>query len=166
MHDTVYVKNKILHHTLKNITPEEAFTGVKPEIEHFRYLGAQCIFMYPKRRSPSQTLQGERIRLWDNSESSKTFQIDIPGQRQIETSKDVVLEEEIAFQRSRESQIEIDSEIVPSPLSAVQRETVIDLVDPVDPIALVDVPRDIVVGHKRHVWARQILQEAEGHETP
>jgi hypothetical protein len=27
-------------------------------------------------------------------------------------------------------------------------------------------PRDIAVGHKRHVWARQTLQEAEGHATP
>jgi hypothetical protein len=49
--------------------------------------------------------------------------IDIPGQRQIETSRDVVLEEEIAFQGSRESQMEIDSETIPSPPSAVQRET-------------------------------------------
>jgi hypothetical protein len=51
-------------------------------------------------------------------------------------------------------------ETVPSPLSAVQRETTID---PVDPVALVDVPRDIAVGHKRSTWARQTLQEAEGH---
>jgi hypothetical protein len=102
--------------------------------------------MYPKRRSPSQTLQGERIRLWDNSESSKKFQIDIPGQRQIETSKDVVLEEEIAFQRSRESQMEIDSETMPSPPSTVQRET---NTIPADPVAPVDMFRDIAVGHKR-----------------
>jgi hypothetical protein len=27
-------------------------------------------------------------------------------------------------------------------------------------------PRDIAVGHKRHVWARQTLQEAEGHAAP
>jgi hypothetical protein len=36
-----------------------------------------------------------------NSESSKTFQIYILGQRKIETSKDVILEENIAFQRSK-----------------------------------------------------------------
>jgi hypothetical protein len=76
----------------------------------------------------------------------KTFQIDIPGQRQIETSRDVVLEEEIAFQRSRESQMEIDSETIPSPPSAVQRETNIISVDPVSPV---DMFRDIAVGHKR-----------------
>ena len=30
----------------------------------------------------------------------------------------------------------------------------------------VDVPRDIVVGQKRHTWTRQTLQEAERHVVP
>ena len=30
----------------------------------------------------------------------------------------------------------------------------------------VDVPRDIVVGQKRPTWARQTLQEVEGHAAP
>jgi hypothetical protein len=81
-----------------------------------------------------------------NSESSKTFQIYIPSQRKIETSRDVVLEEEIAFQISKESQMEIDSETIPSPPSAFQRETDIILADPVAPV---DMSRDIAVGHKR-----------------
>jgi hypothetical protein len=54
-------------------------------------------------------------------------------------------------------------EIVPSPPSAVQKETTID---PVNPVALVDIPRNIAVGHKRPVWARQTLQEVEGHVPP
>jgi hypothetical protein len=80
--------------------------------------------------------------------------------------KDVNFEEEIAFRRARESQMEIDSETILSLPSAVQREIAIVPVDPVDPVALVDVPRDIVVGHKSPAWARQTLQEAEGHATP
>jgi hypothetical protein len=59
-----------------------------------------------------------------------------------------------------------EEETIPSPPSTVQRETTIDPVDPVDPVALVDAPRDIVVGHKRPAWARQTLQEAEGHAAP
>jgi hypothetical protein len=102
--------------------------------------------MYPKRRSPSWTLQGERIRLWDNNESSKTFHIGIPGQRHIETSRDVVLEEEISFQISIESHMEIDSKTIPSVPSVVQRETNII---PADPISLVDMFKDIAVGNKR-----------------
>jgi hypothetical protein len=102
--------------------------------------------MYPKRRIPSQILQGERICLWDNNESSKKFHINIPGQRHTKTIKYVVLEEEIDFQRSRESQMDIDRETVPSPPSIVQRET--DII-PANPVAPVDMFRDIVVGHKR-----------------
>ena len=78
-------------------------------------------------------------------------------------SRDVIFEEEIAFRRSRESHMDIDRETIPSPPSTVQRETIID---PVDPVAPVDVPRDIVVGHKRPAWARQTLQEVEGHVAP
>jgi hypothetical protein len=42
--------------------------------------------------------------------------------------------------------MEIDSETIPSPPSVVHRET--DMI-PVDPVAPVDIPRDITVGHKR-----------------
>jgi hypothetical protein len=86
------------------------------------------------------------FRKKEYSEFSKTFQIDIPGQRQIETSRNVVLEEEIIFQRSRESQMEIDSKTIPSPPSTVHREK--DII-PVDPVALVDMFRDFAVWHKR-----------------
>jgi hypothetical protein len=85
------------------------------------YLGAQCIFIYPKIRSPSQTLHGEMIHLWDNNGSSKTFQMYISSQRQIEKRRDVVLEEETTFQRSRESQMDIDSETIPSPPSTISK---------------------------------------------
>jgi hypothetical protein len=57
--------------------------------------------------------------------------------------------------------MEIDSEkkeeTIPSPPSTVQRETIINLVDPVDLVALDVVPRDIAIGQKRHAWARQTL---------
>jgi hypothetical protein len=36
---------------LKNMIPEEAFTGVKPEVGHFRIFG--YTFIYPRRRGPS-----------------------------------------------------------------------------------------------------------------
>jgi hypothetical protein len=58
--------------------------------------------------------------------------------------------------------MEIDSETIPSPPSAVHRETYIipdDPIAPVDPVAPADsfsprnIPRDITVGHKRPAWA-------------
>ena len=48
MHDIVYVQNKSLHQTLKNITPEENVTRVNPEIEHFMIFGCLVYFHVPK----------------------------------------------------------------------------------------------------------------------
>jgi hypothetical protein len=39
----VYVQNRSPHKTLRNMTPEEAFTGVKPEVGHFRIFGCPSI---------------------------------------------------------------------------------------------------------------------------
>jgi hypothetical protein len=159
----VYVQNMSPHQILKNMTPEEAFTEVKPEVGHFRIFGCPVYFHIPKEKRTKLDPSGRKGTFVGYNESSKTYWIYIPGQRQIEVSRDVILEEEVAFRRSKESQMEIGSEIVPSPSLAVQRETVID---PVDLVAPVDVPRDITVGHKRLAWPQQTLQETEGHAAP
>jgi hypothetical protein len=88
--------------------------------------------------------------------------------------RDVTFEEEVSFERSRGSHMEIDSErqeemvFSPPHPPAIQRETVehIDPIDLVDHVALVDVTRDIIVGRKRPIWACQTLQEVEGHASP
>jgi hypothetical protein len=77
MHDTVYVQNKSIHHTLKNTTAEEASTRVKPEIEHFRIFGCPGYFHVPKEKE----VQAISLRKKGYNESSKKFQIDIPSQR-------------------------------------------------------------------------------------
>jgi hypothetical protein len=99
------------------------------------------------------------------SESLKAYWTYIPGQRQIEVSRDVIFEEDVSFKRYRGSHMEIDSERqkekVPSPAHppTIQMDTVkpIDQIDPVDLIAPVDVSRDIAVGRKRPAWARHTL---------
>jgi hypothetical protein len=63
MHDTVYVQNKSLHQTLKNITPEEAFTRVKPEIEHFRIFGCPMYFHVPKEKKSKLDHSGRKDTL-------------------------------------------------------------------------------------------------------
>jgi hypothetical protein len=164
-----YVHNRIPHQILKNITSEEAFTGVKSQIGHFKIFGCPVYFHVPKEKRSKLDPSGRKGTFVGYSESSKAYRIYILGQRQIEVSRDVIFEEEIVFQRSRESQMEIDNETIPSPYSAVQREKTIipvDLVVPVDLVAPVDIPRDIAAGHKRIAWARQFLQEAEGHAAP
>jgi uncharacterized membrane protein YvbJ len=114
---------------------------VKHEIGHFRIFVCPVYIHVPEEKRTNLDPSGRKSTFVGYSESSKAYQIYILGQRQIKVSRDVTFEEEIAFQRSRESHMEIDSEkkeeTIPSPPSAIQRETFIDPVY---------VPRDIVVG--------------------
>jgi hypothetical protein len=147
----VYVQNISPHKTLRNMTLEEAFTGVKLEVGHFRIFGCSSYTHVPKEKRTMLDPSRRNGTFFGYSESSKEYQIYILGQRHIEVSRDVTFEEEVSFMRSRGSHMDIDSEkqdeMVPSPPP-------------------VDVPKDIVVGQKRPTWTRQTLQEAEAHEAP
>jgi hypothetical protein len=150
----VYIQNKSPHKILKNMSPEEAFTRVKHEVGHFKIFGCPIYFHVPKENRTKLDPSGRKGTFVGYNESLKAYHIYIPGQRQIEVSRDVTFEEEISFRRSRESHMEIESEkdeTTPSPRSKIQRETVTDPIDPVD------VPRDIAVGQKRPTWAQQTL---------
>jgi hypothetical protein len=129
---TVYMQNMIPHKIMKNMTLEEAFTGVNPEVGHFMIFMCPIYIHVPKEKRTKLDPLGRKGTFVGYNESSKEYQIYIPGQRQIKSSRDVTFEEEITFQRSIESQMEIDSGKVPSPPSTVQRETITDPVDPVD----------------------------------
>jgi hypothetical protein len=109
---TVYVQNIIPNKTLRNMTPKEAFIEVKPEVGQFRIFGCPVYIHIPKEKRTKLDLSSIK----GYSESSKADRIQ---QRQIEVSRDVTFEEEVAFMRSRGSHMEIDSEkheeMVPSP---------------------------------------------------
>jgi hypothetical protein len=46
----MYVQNRSPYNILKNMTPEEAFTGVKPEVVHLRIFGCLVYFHVPKEK--------------------------------------------------------------------------------------------------------------------
>jgi hypothetical protein len=130
MNGIVYFQNKILHQALKNITPEEVFTGMKPNIEHFRLFGCPLYFHVPKEKKfkldPLE--RKDTMNIQRHSRSTSLVR------ENFETSRDASLEEEIVFQRSRESHMDINSETIPSPPLEVQRETNTIPVDPVAPV--------------------------------
>jgi hypothetical protein len=169
--NAMYVQNRSPNKTLRNMTLEEAFTGVNPEVGHFRIFGCLVYIHIRKEKRTKLDPSGRKGTFVGYNESSKAYRIYIPGQNQIEVSIDVTFEEEVAFMRSRGSHMDIDSEkqeeMVPSPPHppTVQRETV-EPIDPIDLVPPVDVPRNIVVGQKRPTWTRQTLQEAERHVAP
>ena len=47
---TVYIQNRCLHSILENITPEEVFTGIKPDLSHLRIFGFPVYILVPKEK--------------------------------------------------------------------------------------------------------------------
>jgi hypothetical protein len=45
---TIYVHNRSPHHILKDMTPKEAFSGKKPNVEHLRIFGCPIYIHIPK----------------------------------------------------------------------------------------------------------------------
>jgi transposase InsO family protein len=47
---TIHVQNRIPHCILKDMTPEEAFSGKKPNVENLRIFGCLVYFIFPKTK--------------------------------------------------------------------------------------------------------------------
>jgi transposase InsO family protein len=79
----VCVQNRSPHKTLRNMTLEEAFTGLKPEVGHFRIFGCPVYIHVPKEKRTKLDPSGRKGTFVGYNESSKAYRIYIPSQRQI-----------------------------------------------------------------------------------
>jgi hypothetical protein len=68
---TVYVQNRRPHKIMKNMIPEESFTGVKPEVGHFKIFGCPVYIHVPKEKRTKMDRSGRKGTFVGYSESSK-----------------------------------------------------------------------------------------------
>ena len=162
-------------------TPEEVFTGEKPDVGHLRIFGCTVYVYVSKEKRTKMEPSGKKDIFVSYNETSKVYHVYVPGRRQIEVSRDVTFDEAIAFLRSRESHIDVEMEeheapndiedLVPDyPRSDVQREEHSDHVpDSVDPMELVGPSERLVFAphvKRRTTWLHETLQEVEKHVAP
>ena len=89
---------------MKDKTPKEVFSGIKPEGGHLRIFGWPVYIHVPKeKRTKMEPLGKKGVFVW-YSENSKAYRIYVPSQRKIEVRRDVNFHEEAAFKKSRELQ--------------------------------------------------------------
>ena len=115
------------------------------------------------------------------NETSKEYHIYVPSQRQIEVNQDVTFDEDVAFLRSKESHVDVETEkhedpkdiedpVPDSPRSNVQREEhadhVSDSMDPMEPVGPLERPAFPPPAKRRPAWLQETLQEAEKHTSP
>ena len=106
----VYVQNKCPHKILKDMTPEEAFTGVKPKVGHLRIFGLPVYIHVPKEKRTELEPSCKKGTLVGYNESSKAYIIYIARFKQIEVSRDVTFEEDMVIQKRRGFDMEIDDD--------------------------------------------------------
>jgi hypothetical protein len=159
----VYVQIRSPHRVLKDMTPEEAFSGKKPSVEHLRIFGCLVYVHVPKEKRKKLDPSGKKGIFVGYSESSKAYIIYIPGQQKVEVSRDVTFDEKIAFRKSIEDSMDSNEEEeheVPQEESTGSpkhlNEEPHELVDPVD------VPKI----KKRPAWLESTLREEERHKAP
>jgi hypothetical protein len=87
----IYVQNRIPHHILKDMTPEESFSGKKPNVEHLRIFRCHVYFHIPKNKRNKLKPLGKKGIFMGYNESSKAYIIYIPKQNKSEVSRDVTL---------------------------------------------------------------------------
>lgn len=98
----VYLQNRSPHRALGHMTPEEAFSGKKPDIGHLHIFGCITYSYIPKEKRTKLEPTAEKGIFVGYSETSKAFRIYIPAQRRVVVRRDVKFEEDTAFRRSRE----------------------------------------------------------------
>jgi hypothetical protein len=94
------------HNALGLKTPEEMFTGKKPEVSHLKRFGYPLFIHIPKEKRNKLEPSGKKGIFVGYCEVSKAFRIYIPGHRHIEISRDVTFDEEATLKKSRICQLE------------------------------------------------------------
>jgi hypothetical protein len=177
---TVYVKNRLSHSALGLKTPEEMFTGKKPEVSHLKIFGCPVFIHIPKEKRNKLEPSGKKGIFVGYCEVSKAFRIYIPGHHHIEISRDVTFDEDATLKKSRRCQLEEVYEEEPViPRTAVREvpraeELVGEVVTSPDEEILEDhdilevqEPPQMTILHKiKPAWARELIQYGEKYGVP
>jgi transposase InsO family protein len=88
-----YVLNRSPTVSVKNITPEESWSGIKPSVHHFRVFGCLAYAHIPdnhRKKLDSKSIKCVHLGL---SEESKAYKLYDPIEKKIIISRDVVFDE-------------------------------------------------------------------------
>ena len=94
MNWTIYVLNRCPTLAVKDVTPGEAWSGVKPSIDHFRVFGCIAHVYVPEERKTKLDNRSITCVLLGVSEESKGYKLFDPVAKRVVVSINVIFEEE------------------------------------------------------------------------
>ena len=95
-----YLQNRSPHRVVGSMTPEEAFSGKKPEVGHLRIFGCITFSYVPSEKRTKLEPTTERGIFVGYNEISKAFRIYLPSLRKTVLRRDARFEEDGAFRKS------------------------------------------------------------------
>jgi hypothetical protein len=145
--------------------------GKKPSVDHLRIFGSHVYIHVPKQKRTKLEPSQKKGTFVGYSETSKAYQIYVPGQKYKEVSRYVTFHEEVAFRRSKELPCDTNQQKAPSPepsdsqLSDEQREEARE--PSVDPVRdSVEFPLEKPPVKRKPAWCCEILKDAKKHAAP
>ncbi|GMI66347.1 hypothetical protein HRI_000304000 [Hibiscus trionum] len=91
---SIHVLNRSPTITVQNMTPEEAWSGKRPSIEHFRIFGCVAYAHIPDQKRTKLDEKAEKCIFLGVSEQSKAYKLYNPITKKIVISRDVIFDEE------------------------------------------------------------------------
>jgi hypothetical protein len=163
-------------------TPEEMFTGKKPEVSHLKIFGCPVFIHIPKEKINKLDPSGKKEIFVGYCEVSKAFRIYIPGHHHIKISRDVTFDEDAALKISRRSQLEEVYEeelVIPRVAKSVRevhrvaepvKEVVTshdkEILEDHDTVEFQEAPQRTISHKRKPAWAREFIQDGEKYGVP
>ena len=91
---TIYVLNRCPTLAVKNVTPEEAWSGVKPSVDHFWVFGCIAHVHVPEEMRTKLDNRSITCVILGVSEESKGYRLFDPIAKRFVVSRDIIFEEE------------------------------------------------------------------------
>lgn len=109
---TIHLLNRSPTLVVKNKTPEEAWSGIKPSVSHFRVFGCIAHAHVPDSKRTKLDDKSIKCVLLGVSKESKAYRLYEPISQKILVSRDVVFEENSSWEWNKEyaKDIQVDLE--------------------------------------------------------
>lgn len=108
---SIYVLNRSPTLAVKDVTPEEAWSGIKPSVNHFRVFGCVAHVHVPDSRRTKLDSKSFRCVLLGVSEESKAYRLYDPISKKIVISRDIVCAEDEKWNWGKSTE-EIKSDVL------------------------------------------------------
>ena len=104
---SIHILNRSPTFAVQNMTPEEAWSGRKPAVDHFKIFGCIAYAHIPNEKRKKLDDKGEKCVFLGVSEVSKAYKLFNPLTKKSVTSLDIVFNEENTWDWNRQQPTQV-----------------------------------------------------------